>query len=192
MESKAAPQRAKVLHRNPEFPSAPASGAKSDPSGAQLTFLGKTEVAKVACPTIALRGRPYFVAKLLENGVLEHHHKEQQFIIPIDSEVRFQVDRGTKISRQARLLINKPKRYASGQVEYTITQPLENDDDQLDAQILEGSELDADYLEMVEPDPEASEYLLEYRVHFGESGSFFVQIAYVDEIDASITRYTPP
>ena len=45
---------------------------------------------------------------------------------------------------------------------------------------------------MVEPDPEASEYLLEYRVHFGESGSFFVQIAYADEIDASITRYTPP
>jgi hypothetical protein len=59
---------------------------------------------------------------------LNHSDKRKQFIIPVDSEVRFQLDCGTKISRGAKLLINKPKRLPSGEVEYTITQPLENDD----------------------------------------------------------------
>ena len=33
---------------------------------------------------------------------------------------------------------------------------------------------------------------MEYRVHFPESGSFFVQLAYEDEIDSSNILYSQP
>ena len=82
------------------------------------------------------------------------------------------MDIGTKISRNAKLLVNKPKKLVSGDVEYTITQPLSNEEQ--DEPAFAGSELDQDYLEMVEPHAAASEYLLEFRVQFNESGSFFI------------------
>ena len=53
-----------------------------------------------------------------------------------------------------------------------------------------GSDLDQDYLEMVEPHGASSVYLLEFRVYFKESGSFFVQVAHDDELDSSLTKYT--
>ena len=53
-----------------------------------------------------------------------------------------------------------------------------------------GSDLDQDYLEMVEPHGASSVYLLEFRVHFKESGSFFIQVAHDDELDSSLTKYT--
>jgi hypothetical protein len=45
---------------------------------------------------------------------------------------------------------------------------------------------------MVEPHAGTSQYQLEYRVHFAESGSFFVQLAYEDEIDPNVIQYTQP
>jgi hypothetical protein len=45
---------------------------------------------------------------------------------------------------------------------------------------------------MVEPHAGTSQYQLEYRVHFAESGSFFVQLAYEDEIDPKVIHYTQP
>lgn len=59
------------------------------------------------------------------------------------------------------MLINKPKRLQNGEVEYTITQPLENDDgldDEFEQEKLAGSQLDTDYLEMLEPHPGTSQY----------------------------------
>jgi hypothetical protein len=56
-----------------------------------------------------------------ESGRLEHTDKEKQFIVPVDSEVRFQLEYGTKLSRGARLLVNKPLRLPTGALEYTIT-----------------------------------------------------------------------
>lgn len=56
-----------------------------------------------------------------EKGELEYAESEKQFIIPVDSEVRFQLDYGPAISRGARLLVNKPKRLPEGELEYTIT-----------------------------------------------------------------------
>jgi len=59
-------------------------------------------------------------------------------------------------------LINKPKRYQSGEIEFTVTQPLENEEPL--EHPFPGSELDTDYLEAVEPHLEGSQYVLEYRV----------------------------
>ena len=70
------------------------------------------------------------------------------------------------------MLINKPKKTAQGDIEFTITQPLENEEPL--EHPFPGSQLDTDYLEAVEPHPDGSVYVLEYRVHFPESGSFFV------------------
>jgi hypothetical protein len=56
-----------------------------------------------------------------EHGELDHSDKEKQFIIPVDSEVRFQLDCGTAVSRGARLLVNKPQQLTNGEWEYTIT-----------------------------------------------------------------------
>jgi hypothetical protein len=55
------------------------------------------------------------------------------------------------------LLINKPKQLAKGEVEYTMTQPLLNEET-LDEAKFSGSELDTEYLEMVEPHPTPSQY----------------------------------
>jgi hypothetical protein len=77
------------------------------------------------------------MAQMNEHGQLDHTDKEKQFIIPVDSEVRFHLDCGTKISRGARLLVNKPRRQANGEWEYTITQPLSNEDD--DEEVWAGS-----------------------------------------------------
>jgi hypothetical protein len=88
------------------------------------------------------------------------------------------------------LLVNKPKKLAGGEIEYTMTQPLLNEEP-LDEVKFNGSELDTEYLEMVEPHPTPSQYQLEYRVLFEHSGSFFVQIAYEDEIDPEVAHYSP-
>lgn len=37
-----------------------------------------------------------------------------------------------------------------------------------------GSALDTEYLETVEPSKEVSDYVMEFRVKFSESGSFFI------------------
>jgi hypothetical protein len=126
---------------------------------------------------------------------VEHGDSRKQFIIPVGAEVRFQIDLGTAISRNAKLLVNKPKKLASGELEYTITQPLKNrvaseEEEGSERAAYIGSDLDQDYLEMVEPHRASSVYLLEFRVHFKESGSFFVQVAYDDELDSSLTKYT--
>lgn len=71
------------------------------------------------------------------------------------------------------MLVNKPKKVAGGQVEYTMSQPLLNEVP-LDDVVFEGSDLDTDYLEVVDPHPTPSQYQLEYRVLFEHSGSFFV------------------
>ena len=59
-------------------------------------------------------------------------------------------------------MINKPKRYQSGEIEFTFAQPLENEEPL--EHPFPGSELDTDYLEAVDPHPDASKYVLEYRV----------------------------
>lgn len=134
--------------------------------------------------------RPYFVARMNDQGVLDHTDKEKQFIIPVDSEVRFHLDCGTGVSRGARLLVNKPKPQPNGGWEYTITQPLTNEE--VDEDVWAGSELDSQYLEVVDADPEASQYYLEFRVLFDVSGSFFVQIVYEDESNSGGVTYTKP
>lgn len=68
--------------------------------------------------------KPYFIGKMNGDGVLDHTSEELQFIIPVDSEVRFHLDYGTKVSRGARLVVNKPKKLPNGELSYTITQPL--------------------------------------------------------------------
>lgn len=60
--------------------------------------------------------------------------------------MRFQLDCGIKISRDAKLLINKPKKKADGSVEYTMTQPILNEEP-LDHKDFAGSALDTEYLE---------------------------------------------
>ena len=99
------------------------------------------------------------------------------------------MDRGAKISRNARLLVNKPKPLPGGQVEYTITRPL-SDAVEDEEEYMAGADLDTEYIQMVEAHAAASEYQLEFRVHFSESGSFFVQLAYADELDPKVTRFT--
>jgi hypothetical protein len=76
---------------------------------------------------------PYYRARMNAEGMIEHNDPWKQFIIPMGAEVRFQVDIGTPISRNSKLLVNKPKKLASGELEYTITQPLENRDSAEDA-----------------------------------------------------------
>ena len=171
--------------RGASHPSAgPASGAKAratyEKASALDGFGGADED----------QDRPYFVAHLNEEGILDHADKEKQFIIPGGSEVRFHLNFGTKIARGARLLVNKPKRLPNGEVEYTITQPLSDKEGATDAWA--GSELDSQYLEAVDADPEASQYQLEFRVFFAESGSFFVQIAYEDVLREGEVAYSPP
>jgi hypothetical protein len=39
----------------------------------------------------------------------------------VNSEVRFQLDYGSEVSKGARLVVNKPKKLPNGSVEYTIT-----------------------------------------------------------------------
>lgn len=124
-----------------------------------------------------------------EQGYLDHGARNTQFIIPIGSEVRFQVDSGTPISKEAVLLVNKPKRFKDGGIEYTITQPFKDNEDF--SEEFGGSKLDTDYMEKVDAHPDSSQYLLEFRVIFKESGSFFVQIAYQDAIDPELHRYSP-
>jgi hypothetical protein len=73
------------------------------------------------------------------------------------------VDCGIPISRDAKLLINKPKKLGKGAVEYTMTQPILNEEP-LDHQAFDGSALDTQYLEQVDPYPTPSQYQLEFRV----------------------------
>lgn len=166
-----------------KYPSAgPASGARPKAATAAA--------ASGASDASAGLDRPYFVARMDETGQLDYSDKEKQFIVPVDSEVRFQLDYGTKISRGARLLVSKPKRSPDGELEYTITQPLSNEEDAEDAWA--GSALDSQYLEVVDADPGASSYVLEFRVLFDASGSFFVQIVYEDERPGGGVLYSPP
>lgn len=73
----------------------------------------------------------YFTTRFRENGELEGYQEKQQFIIPVNSEVRFYLDCGMTISKNARLLVNKPKyNKVTGEYEYTITQPMSNENDQ--------------------------------------------------------------
>ena len=53
------------------------------------------------------------------------------------------------------MLVNKPKKVAGGQVEYTMSQPLLNEVP-LDDVKFEGSDLDTEYLEVVDPHPTPS------------------------------------
>ena len=66
---------------------------------------------------------------------------------------------------------------------------MSNDDDEEES--FAGSELDTKYLEMIEPWGDPTNYGLEYRIQFFESGSFFVQIAYEDGV-TGVQRYTNP
>lgn len=70
-----------------------------------------------------------------------------------------------------------------------MTQPILNEEP-LDHKSFEGSALDTQYLEQVDPYPTPSQYQLEFRVLFEYSGSFFVQLAYQDEVDPEVERYT--
>lgn len=102
------------------------------------------------------------------------------FIVPVNSEVRFALDYGTPISKGARLVVNKPKQLPSGEVEYTITQPLSTT--KVDTkEDWKGSDLDKSYLEAVDAYPQSSEYMMEFRIFFEVSGSFFIQIIYEDQ-----------
>ena len=74
-----------------------------------------------------------------DDDILDHSSKSQMFIVPVNSEVRFHLDYGTKISKGARLVVNKPKRLPNGEIEYTITQPLKV---QQIAEEWKGSDLD--------------------------------------------------
>ena len=112
--------------------------------------------------------------------------------MPTGTEIRFQLDYGTKISRGARLLVNKPKKFTDGSVEYTMTQPLENADPGKEAPAeFAGSALNTEYLEMVDPHPTSSKYMMEFRLTFTESGSFFIQISYEDELNRDQELFTP-
>lgn len=73
----------------------------------------------------------YFTTRFNDSGELEGYNKRNQFLIPVNSEVRFTIDAGIKISKNAKLLINKPQvNTKTGTTEYTITQPMTIDDDQ--------------------------------------------------------------
>lgn len=133
--------------------------------------------------------KPYFIGKMNGDGVLDHTSEELQFIIPVDSEVRFHLDYGTKVSRGARLVVNKPKKLPNGELSYTITQPLVAGEATKTDQ-WKGSELDERYLEVIDAHPASSEYMFEFRVLFDVSGSFFVQIVYED--DKGQVAYSPP
>ena len=56
-----------------------------------------------------------------ELGNIENYSSRAQFIIPVGSELRIHIDSGTPVSRGAKILVNKPKKLANGEVEYTIT-----------------------------------------------------------------------
>ena len=140
--------------------------------------------------------KPYYTARILQNGELEYYDKEKQFIIPAESEVRFQLDYGTPISLEAKLLVNKPKRLVNGEVEYTIASPM-NDEGSFELEFakkdhMEGSLLDNEHLEVIDPYPTGSQFIHEFRVYFGESGSFFIQVAYEDQVGNEIEKYTKP
>lgn len=85
--------------------------------------------------------------------------------------MRFQLDYGTKISKKALLLVNLPRQLQDGSLLYTITQPLSEESNFSE---FKGSSLPTDYLEVIEPHPSSSTYMLEFRVFFEVSGSFFV------------------
>lgn len=75
--------------------------------------------------------KTYYTTRFNEQGELEGYHPEKQFIVPVNTEVRFYLDCGVKIAHNAKLLVNKPKvNSKTGKPEYTITQPLSwNDED---------------------------------------------------------------
>ena len=52
----------------------------------------------------------YFIAKMSDQGIIDDYNSRAQFIIPINSELRIQLDSGTEISRNAKLLVNKPQK----------------------------------------------------------------------------------
>jgi hypothetical protein len=133
--------------------------------------------------------QPYYVARLTDDGHIEGGDERKQFIVTMGSEVRFQLDYGTKISKEAKLLVNKPKKQADGGAEYTMTQPLTREGDD-GMEEFQGSALDLQHLEMVEPHLGSSQYMMEFRMLFDESGSFFVQVAYKDDHDEE--AFTPP
>lgn len=119
----------------------------------------------------------YYIARFNDKGYIEGYHKEKQFIIPVNSEVRFFLDCGSKISNQAKLLVNKPLlNTKTGELDYTITQPFSNEDS--DEEKFKGSELSTTQLQGYEPDESVSQYSLVFVVPFTESGSFFVQLVY--------------
>jgi hypothetical protein len=45
-----------------------------------------------------------------DQGIIDDYNSRAQFIIPINSELRIQLDSGTEISRNAKLLVNKPQK----------------------------------------------------------------------------------
>jgi hypothetical protein len=51
---------------------------------------------------------PYYTAKIDEEGQIEHDDDRKQFIVPTHTEVRFQLNAGTKISNDAVLCCNMP------------------------------------------------------------------------------------
>lgn len=73
-----------------------------------------------------LDNNPYYIAKLDEKGRIINYHADRLFTIPCNSVVRFQMSYShEKTCRDARLIINKPKRKAGGDsLEYTVTNPV--------------------------------------------------------------------
>jgi hypothetical protein len=136
--------------------------------------------------------RTYIMTRFDDNGELEGYHKEKQFIIPVNSEVRFFLDCGSKIATNATLLVNKPFHNSkTGELEYTITQPLKNEESDDDL-TFEGSSLSTTHLESYEPDTSISVYSVVFKVPFTEAGSFFVQLAYHDPANPSGDLFTKP
>ena len=131
----------------------------------------------------------YFLARMNAQGVLYHSHNEKLFIVPIGSKVKFEMDYGTPISRNPKLLVNKPLRDKDGNLSYTITQPKSSKSESNMAKYNNHSILDTEYLETYLPCEKSSFYKIEFEVVFEESGSFFVQIEYEDLIDGKI-KYT--
>lgn len=121
----------------------------------------------------------------------------QQFIIEKNAEVRFKLRRGSKISKKAKLIINKPLiDESTGQITYTVTQPLVPTHLDLDLsgyRVIDYKEspVESKYLERIMPYDAEYSISLEFRVRFSYPGSFFIQIEYFDE-DIQDVNYTQP
>jgi hypothetical protein len=51
---------------------------------------------------------PYYTARIDEKGMIEFDNDRKQFIVPTGTEIRFQLNYGSKISNNAKLVVNMP------------------------------------------------------------------------------------